>query len=1109
MDTLDTGELVLVHLASHDVEGERPPSACTPAGICEALGADAGLSDRFAVLSTLEGLADEGLVTQEERSVRGRSTGSVVTRLTSAGAERAAELRERLAALEVRVAGPDGPVERPLLAVADDHDREPVAILSAVSADGVYYPEERAPRTTTPGRSAERSAIKTAVETATGDGPGQFVLLTGPGGIGKTTVARAALEEDASDLPIVWERARCGQGDAAYGVLRELASRLGGAQTVFADDDPRTGPSGDPAVEDDPDGMARRGEFFAELTEVLEGPPDGPTRVLVLDDLHQLDRGTGAYLEYLLERLEGRSLVVIGCLRPGEVPPTAPASLRRPGEAVPEKIGTVVALYPLDLEPTGHLIETIVGTPGPPGEFVTAVHERTGGVPQYVEELVATLLETDQLEGGYRWYPAEPGEMDVPETVVETIQERLGALEEEALAVLQWAAIVGNRVDERTLRAVCDVEERRLRSILELLVDGGVMDRVEAGALEFRGQFVREAILAELPSDERERRHAAVAGALADDGAEHSDHGRIARHYAAAGDHDRAARHHRRAGAAAAAVYAYEEAIEHLERAVALSMRHDVLEPATLALALGDLAEAALITGDADAAREYLREATREVPARSRAEGELLALRAEAELRQSEFDRARESARTLQDIGQHLEDSELLARAARLLGAVAERQGQFDMARGQFDRCAALARSLESPELELQALKDLGTVHLHRDEYEDGRRHFQRCRELAAEEDHRRTEAKAIHLLGAAAYYESDYARADDQYRKALEIRREIGDRAGEAAAFHALGLNAFERGEFDRATEYYEQSIEISRAIGDTDRESKSLGNLALVSRRRGEYDRARQAQRRVLSISRELGARHREAKNLHNLAGLDRLQGTLDRAAERFHESLAMKRAIEDRRGIANSTARLAEVSIRQDEDEAAREYLETSLDIACEIGHRRGEAIARRNLARLAARDGDHDAARAHLEAVRERLAELGEPFDRAETDLVAARLARRRGDLDRAEEMVRRAEDGFAKLDARHWVARAQLCRGRIERDRGAHEQARRSIEGALETFEAVGAAHDALAALRDRHELAETEECRRTLRRRGEELLAAVSPGIAERHRDWVDERNDA
>src|SRR5439155_2927692 len=173
-----------------------------------------------------------------------------------------------------------------------------------------------------------------------------------------------------------------------------------------------------------------------------------------------------------------------------------------------------IALAPLDRDETAQLLaELLHGAPAP--SLVTALHDRTEGVPFFVEELARALRDSGRLQPGPRGLELG-GEADVPvpDTVRDAVLMSVAQLSDEGRAAAEAAAVAGQTVD--------------LHLVGELSTEPGVAELVRRGLLSedggghasFRHALSRDALYADVPWLRRRGLHRQVAEALEADGAQ-------------------------------------------------------------------------------------------------------------------------------------------------------------------------------------------------------------------------------------------------------------------------------------------------------------------------------------------------------------------------------------------------------------------------------------------------------------------------------------------------------------------------------------------------------------------------------------------------------------
>ncbi|MBI1882089.1 MAG: hypothetical protein HYR94_28270, partial [Chloroflexi bacterium] len=197
------------------------------------------------------------------------------------------------------------------------------------------------------------------------------------------------------------------------------------------------------------------------------------------------------------------------------------------------------------------------------------------GSPFFLEEIVRGLIEAGQIFAGWRrwvgaFVEAAPGAMvSLPESLRETIRARLERLTEIARTFLRVAAVAGRVFEYELVRhAEGWADELALGALEELLARGFVREGEGKGGFAFAHHLVQEAIYADLTTPRRAYRHRRLAEAI--QALHPDDFEALAHHFIAAGERNTAIEYSRRAAQRAEALYAYEEAVQHLRTALDL-----------------------------------------------------------------------------------------------------------------------------------------------------------------------------------------------------------------------------------------------------------------------------------------------------------------------------------------------------------------------------------------------------------------------------------------------------------------------------------------------------------------------------------------------------------
>jgi len=476
------------------------------------------------------------------------------------------------------------------------------------------------------GREAELQQLQSAFDAAT-SGQGSLALVVGEPGIGKTSICEQlatyatirsgktlvghCYEEGSLSLPYLpfVEAMRSyvltrepdglrhdlgtGAGDIARSVSevrdRIFPSPLAGEGRVRGEG---PAPAADPEEE--------RYRLYQAVTGFLRNAAAVHPLVIVLEDLHDADRGTLDLLLHLVRNLAGSRLLLVGTYRDIEVDRSHPlsatlAELRRTSGF------RRVLLRGLTADEVQRMLSGLSGQ-DVRWELAEAVHRQTEGNPLFVQEVLRYLVEEGLItrEGGH-WRASgdTPLAVSIPEGLRDVIGKRLSRLSPDCNRLLAIAAVIGRDFRLDTLQAVAGVAEESLLAALEEATRAAVLsEQARVGGVEYRfaHAFFRQTLYEELSVPRRLRMHQEVARVLERQyGNRLEEHAaELAEHFAQstdAGDLRKAIAYAERAAARALAVYAYGEAARHLEQALDVQ---EVLDPddkakrCDLLLALGE-----------------------------------------------------------------------------------------------------------------------------------------------------------------------------------------------------------------------------------------------------------------------------------------------------------------------------------------------------------------------------------------------------------------------------------------------------------------------------------------------------------------------------------------
>ncbi len=212
-----------------------------------------------------------------------------------------------------------------------------------------------------------------------------------------------------------------------------------------------------------------------------------------------------------------------------------------------------------------------LGVRQPTQQLVRAVWETTHGIPLFVEEMVYQLMQRGALysQGVYlsvRRHALDT--LDMPSSISDAIAVRVQALSLVHQRVLTLAACWGESFSLKQLQAIGQVDEVVIREAVEAGMETGIV-RHEAGRFRFAHSLIRDAFVARLSVEARQRRHLQIAQVLERIYTETLDAHvlEIAHHLVVAGglaEARKTVHYAQQAGDQAFAIYAWEECREVL-----------------------------------------------------------------------------------------------------------------------------------------------------------------------------------------------------------------------------------------------------------------------------------------------------------------------------------------------------------------------------------------------------------------------------------------------------------------------------------------------------------------------------------------------------------------
>jgi hypothetical protein len=409
------------------------------------------------------------------------------------------------------------------------------------------------------GRDRELTILRTALEQAI-QGDGSLALVSGPAGIGKTSLARqlvlSAKEQGALVLP-----GGCYDLSASppYGPWLELTDRYHPDEKlpVLPEVLMRGAGVGD---------LQSQTALFDAVREFLLSVAHALPLLIVLEDLQWADQASLDLLRYLGRSLDTERILLVATYRSEEITPQHPLFALLP-PLIRETNAIRIELSAFNREAVQQLVvERWDLRSADQDRLVDYLLTHAEGHPFFTVEVLRTL----ELNGFIQrltdgWHVADLSHVPVPTLIRQVIEGRVSHLEKEARRYLEVAAVIGQQVQLDLWQELTAVSDEELLALLDQSSDLHLLETSQTShSVSFAHALIREVLYTGIVAPRRRIWHRRVAEALLS--SENPDPNAVADHFHRAAD-ERAIYWLIRAGEQAQLTYAWASAADRFKMA--------------------------------------------------------------------------------------------------------------------------------------------------------------------------------------------------------------------------------------------------------------------------------------------------------------------------------------------------------------------------------------------------------------------------------------------------------------------------------------------------------------------------------------------------------------
>lgn len=565
-------------------------------------------------------------------------------------------------------------------------------------------------------------------------------------------------------------------------------------------------------------------------------------------------------------------------------------------QQIPHVQTTVYTLPELESTGIGLLIENILHQPAAPS-LIDVLSRASSGNPFFAEQLLLYLKANDFIvmeKGGKAGIVEE--ELKLGGSLRDVLLARLDQLSEHTRTVLEYAAVMGMKIDSTVMQAVLmdnHIPLKQMSNCLEEAVAGEILRREDTQYF-FRHSLIREMIL-ELLLESRlktlhrhifrqiETCHAANLEPYILELSQHARDGDLP---------DKARYYYAWAGRRAISAYQNKEALKYFD--LALSFSQDVRDTCRIML---DAAPAYIALGQWQEAMDLL---------------------ADPILSEDNLD--------------PMEMANLLF----FKGQIFILSGQYPVAETTLNQALDAYSSLDATTEMARCSRELGILHFRQGRYHDAEQYIDRTFRLygpAHPPDH-----ALVVNLSLIRMNQGRYEEAESLLSKDLTWRLHTGEREPLPALYTNLSILHKEMGRLDLALADVEKAITQSESSGSQLWMSIALGTRGTIYELTGRWDDAIADYQTDMELTKKLGDPQGLAIAREFLGSLLVKKGLFQEGNDLLQASCEVSRHLDYKKGVIKCLQSLGLSYLWNDQPSAALPYLQEAVSLSKTLGHQR---------------------------------------------------------------------------------------------------------------------------------------------------------------------------
>lgn len=615
-------------------------------------------------------------------------------------------------------------------------------------------------------------------------------------------------------------------------------------------------------------------EFFKRLSDI-----NAPKKtVLLLDDLHWLDRPSCELMDFVLRSTHG-NCKIFGTYRLEEIKNSPIEEFFNVW--LREKLYTQITVTPLNETQTERLLKSIMGkTPGPGFKYI---FRQSGGNPFYLEEIIREMERQGKLYwNGKEWVFTRKLEIMIPPTIEATIDRKLKFLDPEIKQYLEIAAVYGQEFGADIIALASNRNVGQILAAIDELSRLGFLKERSHDNYFFSEDLVRQIVYNKINRQNLNKYHRAVGETIQTiyRNVLPNYYEQLATHFMLANEVTKALYYSKKAARKAQDNYAHSAAIKYYESALKYEDNIDEIFKIKFALS-----EIFFLIGSFEKAIEQLNVCLKIDP---------------------NSYRVREK-----------------------LGNVYEDMGEYKQSIKQYQKGLKLTRGTDA----VYAFEsDIAWLHTRLGDY---KRAESECQRILTKRKHlsRQTLGDTYLILGVVYIRSGKFKKAELYIKKALKIRESSGDKKRIAACYLDLGLNYYEKLNEKLSLDFYNRALKIYEEIGHQQGILIAYNNIGALHAN-SDLTKAEEYYLKALKQAKLVNAKQSIIYLYSNLGAIEFNRMMYDQTLLHYKEALRLAKSMNYHEGIVFSNIGLSDFYREHGKIKRGKMHLEKAITTAKRI-------------------------------------------------------------------------------------------------------------------------------------------------------------------------------